>query len=114
MPNVVEFRRPSAPVRATLEAAETTVLGKCDTPVVPFPMACDSGRCANPNPRLKSIQANAKLTIDHAIATLEQTHRQIRAAIQKIGDASAGANLETSLDLIERNLELAKLKSSCL
>jgi len=112
MLNVVEFRRPSASVRVNLEQAQTTVIGKCDTPVVPLPTACDPGRRANQ--RLKTAPAKAKLTIDHAIATLEQNHRQIRAAIQKIGDASARTKLETGLNLIEQDLKLAKRKSSSL
>jgi len=49
-------------------------------------MARDPGRRADQ--RLETVQANAKLTIDHA--TLEQDHRQIRATMQKDCDGSAG------------------------
>ncbi|UQR61228.1 hypothetical protein LRP30_30305 [Bradyrhizobium sp. C-145] len=80
-----------------------------DTLIVALPMARHPGRRADQ--RLETVQANAKLTIDHAIATLEQNHRQIRATIQKDCDASARAKLETGLNLIEQDLKLAKLKS---
>ncbi|MDI3567370.1 hypothetical protein [Bradyrhizobium sp. Arg816] len=108
MLNVVEFRRPGAPMRAI----QTMAIAKRDAPLAPFAMPCDSGRGANQ--RLKAARASAKLTIERAIATLEQNHRQIRAAIHKIADASARARLETDLDLIERELALAKRKSSSL
>lgn len=111
MLNVVEFRRAGAPMRGT-EPLRTLALGKRDTPLTPSAMPCDSGRAANQ--RLKAARANAKLTIRRAIATLEQNHRQIRAAIHKIADASARARLEADLNSIERELALAKRKSSSL
>ncbi|WP_027526728.1 hypothetical protein [Bradyrhizobium sp. Ec3.3] len=114
MLNVAEFRRPGAPVRINLERTQTTAIGQRGTRIVqlPAPMACDPDRRAIQ--RLKDIQTSSKLTIDHAIATLEQIHRQLRVMIQKIADASARATLETGLNRIEQDLELAKLKSSSL
>ncbi|MGV7219190.1 hypothetical protein [Bradyrhizobium sp. UFLA05-112] len=112
MLNVVEFRRPDAPVQVDRGPTRINVTGKRGARIVQLrvPMACDPDR--RTDQRLESVQANAKLTIDHAIATLEQNHHQMRAVIQKIGDASARAKLEAALNLIEQDLELAKLKSS--
>ncbi|MDA9447904.1 hypothetical protein [Bradyrhizobium sp. CCBAU 21360] len=111
MLNVVKFRRPGAPMRRT-ESMQTMAIAKRDAPLAPFAIACDSGQGANQ--RLKAARANAKLTIAHAIAPLEENHRQIRALIHKMADSSAGARLEADLDLIERELALAKRKSASL
>ncbi|MGY4626986.1 hypothetical protein [Bradyrhizobium sp. USDA 4486] len=109
--NVVKFRRPGAPMRRT-EPMQTMAIAKRDAPLAPIATVCDSSRGANQ--RLKAARANAKLTIARAIATLEENHRQIRAAIHKIADSSARAKLEADLDLVERGLALAKRKSASL
>ncbi|WP_128917233.1 hypothetical protein [Bradyrhizobium nanningense] len=110
MLNVVEFRRPGTP-KGGNEPIQTMAI-KRDAPLTPFAMPCDCGRGANP--QLEATRAQAKLTIERAIATLEQNHRQLRGAVQMITDASARARLETDLNLIERELALAKRKSSTL